>query len=196
VKTLGERLTALYEERRRRDITAQKKPIDNADINEAIGKTRNSGYFSRLRTDKRANPDPEALKKIADFFGVSFEWLVFGTGSRDEPSGAATAEQELLRLSVLGRGKVAPEAQWDHVDIAVYLSKGAVSERVIAEHRAELARNGIGVNTRDPEDHLAQLMARQRAKMNAAASTQQKIAAALEAGDELPALLPADRKTG
>jgi transcriptional regulator with XRE-family HTH domain len=148
VRTIGDRVKEIFEER-----LAREPELTGADVNEAIGKKRLSGYFSRLMNNQRnERPDREAIKQIADYFGVSFEWLYLGRGPKYAPTGMPTTEAELLRASVQGLAPPAPAELPDNLDAAVRFRPARYSDALIAQVRRELREQGIHPNSRTPVD--------------------------------------------
>lgn len=159
VKTIGRRLRYLMAERQK----AEPK-LTGADVNEAIGKNRDSGYFSRLVNDKRKDPDPDDVKKIADYFGVSFDWLFWGRGAMEPlATQTETGLSEMLRASTSGLGAVAREVAFDNIEAALLFAKRVpFAPEVVQGLRDDLAAAGTAVDSRDPIHWLKELLKRQK----------------------------------
>lgn len=93
--TLGERMTFAIHKERHRGPTA----VENALRVKYPHVWRTRGFMSSYIKGRRgaARPDPKAIKLIADFLHVSFEWLLLGSGPiRRGGRGETAAEQAMF----------------------------------------------------------------------------------------------------
>lgn len=110
--TLGGRLTDAIKAERHRGSTA----VENALMLKYPEVFRSRGFLSSYingRRGKRA-PDPKAIKLIADFLHVEFEWLLLGSGPMRRGARAETAfEQAMFTARDWGIRSDAADVAWE-----------------------------------------------------------------------------------
>jgi hypothetical protein len=95
--TLGERLTfAIHKERHR-----GQNAVENALMTKFPDMFRSRGFLSSYIGGRRGakNPDPRAMKAIADFLHVAFEWLILGSGPMRRGGRGDTPAEEALFIA-------------------------------------------------------------------------------------------------
>ena len=110
--TLGERLNFAIHHERHRGPTA----VENALMLKNPEMFRSRGFLSSYINGRRGVrfPDPKAMKAIADYLHVAFEWLVLGTGPmRRGGRGGTPAEEALFVARDWGIREDAFEVAWE-----------------------------------------------------------------------------------
>lgn len=95
--TLGERLQYAIAVERHRGPNA----VENALLLKRPDLFRSRGFMSSYINGRRGskNPKPEALKAIADYLHVAFEWLVLGSGPFRKGGRGETPLEEAIFIS-------------------------------------------------------------------------------------------------
>lgn len=110
--TLGERLSFAIHKEHHRGSNA----VENALMVRHPELFRSRGFLSSYISGRRGtkgNPDPRAMKVIADFLHVAFEWLMIGSGPlRRGGRGETPAEQAMFTARDWGIREDAWDAAW------------------------------------------------------------------------------------
>lgn len=111
--TLGERLSFAIHKERHRGSNA----VENALMVRHPELFRSRGFLSSYisgRRGKKGNPDPRAMKVIADYLHVAFEWLMIGSGPLRRGGRGETAwEQAMFTARDWGIREDAIQVAWE-----------------------------------------------------------------------------------
>lgn len=143
---------------------------------------RSRGFLSSYLGGRRGakNPDPKAMKAIADFLHVNFEWLVLGTGPlRKGGRGETPAEEALFVARDWGIREDAWEIAWtrnmDRVDTMTAKDWfDAICSEAVRLDREHVPRPESIVAQKDAQARVRRAsakVARVRTKADAPAST-------------------------
>lgn len=58
-----------------------------------------SGYLTSLKQGKIQSPSPEAIRRLADYLHVSFEWLAIGRGTMRVAGASGSPREDALRFA-------------------------------------------------------------------------------------------------
>lgn len=176
--TLGERLLFAIHRERHRGATA----AENALMLKFPEMFRSRGFLSSYTTGRRGlkgNPDPKAMKVIADFLHVNFEWLMLGSGPiRRGGRGETPAEEAMFTARDWGIRGDAWEVAWiRNRDRDAEMSAGEWFEAIRLEgdrlERAGVPRPTAIIATKDAQASVRRTKVK-KIKVEARAEAQRK----------------------
>lgn len=84
------------------NLCLAKKGIDGAEMSRNLGFS--NSVYSQWNT-RKTNPSKKKLMLVADYFGVSLEWLMFGEDDLKTKNPTAQTDDEALMFALFGNSK-------------------------------------------------------------------------------------------